>query len=1019
MDLARYAICKPVNIWVLILICLVGGVLAFFEMGRLEDPEFTIKEAIVTVQYPGATALEVEQEVTEPLESAIQELSEVKEIRSRSMIGLAEIRVEIQDRYSGEQLDQIWDQLRNKVGDAQQKLPPGLDPPLVNDDFGDVYGIFFALTGDGLTLKELHEVAKDLRRGLITAEGVGQVEIAGVREERILVEVDQARLAALRLSPQELVAALADADAAVESGGVRAGEFFVHIRPTGAFDSLDALRALPVGQGPQSVDLGSIATLKRDYAERPRQIIRHNGEPALTLGISGISGSNIVEVGRSVEAKLESMQHLMPLGAELHPLYQQHSIVNESVNSFALNVFLSVAIVVGVLCLAMGVRAGVIIGAVLFLTVLGTLLVMWLAGIELERISLGALIIAMGMLVDNAVVVCDGMLIEKQRGRSILEASRKTLQQTQWSLLGATIIGILAFAGIGLSQDTTGEFLFSLFFVIATSLLLSWLLALLVVPLFGYYLLERKGDRDNNNDGGDADEAYSGPIYNRYRRMAGSVLAHPWLTLGILVVLTVLSVLGFSRVPQSFFPPSSTPIFYVNLFLPQGTHIRETSRTAEDVEGYLKQLDGVSDVSTFVGSGASRFMLTYAPEQPNPALMHFLVRTEEPDVIAGLVQEVNQTLPGRYPSADLAAAQFMFGPNAEAKLEARISGPDPEELRRLSAEGQRILHEQGNVFNIRDDWRAPIPVLRPQLALDRLADAGLTRQQVSQALSVASEGEQVSVFRERDELIPILLRATPEDRVEPGDLMQRLIWSPASSRYVPLAQVADGIEATTEESMIRRYGRERTIAVRAEPRDGENTNVAFGRIRPLIEGIELPTGYSLEWGGDHEQSSDAQQALASTLAVPYLAMVLVTVLLFAKVRQPLMIWLVVPMALCGVTLGLLVTGQPFGFMALLGLLSLTGMLIKNAVVLVDEIDRQIEDEVPRLTAIVEASASRLRPVMMAAGTTVLGMVPLLFDPFFANMAVTIMGGLGFATLLTLLAVPCLYLLFMRVKPEET
>ena len=1017
MDLARYAIGKPVNIWVLVLICLVGGVLAYFEMGRLEDPEFTIKEAVITVQYPGATALEVEQEVVEPLESAIQELSEVKEIRSRSMIGQAEIRVEIQDRYAGKELDQIWDQLRNKVGDARQQLPPGLDPPLVNDDFGDVYGIFFALTGDGLTLKELHEVAKDLRRGLIAAEGVGQVEIAGVREERIVVEVDQARLAALRLSPEELLAALADADAAVESGGIHAGEYYVHLRPTGAFDSLDALRALPVGQGQQSVDLGSIATVKRDYAEQPRQIIRHNSEPALTLGISGISGSNIVEVGKSVEAALQSMQHQMPLGAELHPLYQQHSIVNESVNSFALNVFLSVAIVVGVLCLAMGVRAGVIIGAVLFLTVLGTLLIMWVAGIELERISLGALIIAMGMLVDNAVVVCDGMLIQKQRGMSILEASRKTLQQTQWSLLGATIIGILAFAGIGLSQDTTGEFLFSLFFVIATSLLLSWLLALLVVPLFGHYLLERKGDK--NDDSEDADEAYSGPVYNRYRKVAGVVLARPWLTLGVLVVLTVLSVLGFSRVPQSFFPPSSTPIFYVNLFLPQGTHIRDTSRTAEDVEGYLSKLEGVTDVSTFVGAGASRFMLTYAPEQPNPALMHFLVRTEDTDVIANLVREVNQTLPGRYPSADVAAAQFMFGPNAEAKLEARISGPELSELRRLSVEGQRILHDEGHVFNIRDDWRAPVPVLRPRLDLDRLADAGLTRQQVAQALAVASEGQQVSVYRERDELIPILLRATPEDRVEADALMQRLIWSSAQRDYVPLAQVADGIEATTEDSMIRRYGRERTIAIRAEPRDGENTNDAFERIRPLIEGIELPTGYSLEWGGDYEQSSDAQEALASTLAVPYLAMVLVTVLLFAKVRQPLMIWLVVPMALCGVTVGLLVTGEPFGFMALLGLLSLTGMLIKNAVVLVDEIDRQIEDDVPRLTAIVEASASRLRPVMMAAGTTVLGMVPLLFDPFFANMAVTIMGGLGFATLLTLLAVPCLYLLFMRVKPEET
>ncbi|WP_313058087.1 efflux RND transporter permease subunit [Stutzerimonas nitrititolerans] len=1018
MDVARYAICKPVNIWVLLLICLIGGAVAFFEMGRLEDPEFTIKEAIVTVQYPGATAIEVEQEVTEPLESAIQELAEIKEIRSRSMIGQAEIRVEIQDRYTGDQLEQIWDKLRNKLDDARQELPPGIDPPLVNDDFGDVYGIFFALTGEGLTLQELHEVAKDLRRGLITAEGVGQVEIAGVREERILVEVDQARLAALRLSPEELVAALGDADAAVEAGGVRAGEFFVHIRPTGAFESLDALRALPVGQGQQSVDLGSIATLKREYAERPVQIIRHNGEPALTLGISGISGSNIVEVGDSVEAALQAMQHLMPLGAELHPLYQQHRIVNDSVNSFALNVFLSVAIVVGVLCLAMGLRAGVIIGAVLFLTVLGTLLLMWLAGIELERISLGALIIAMGMLVDNAVVICDGMLIQKQRGMNILDASRQTLQQTQWPLLGATIIGILAFAGIGLSQDTTGEFLFSLFFVIAVSLLLSWLLALLVVPLFGHYLLERKDDRQAD-EAHNADEAYSGPIYNRYRRVAGAVLARPWLTLGVLVALTVLSVLGFSRVPQSFFPPSSTPLFYVNLFLAQGTHIRETSRTAEDVEGYLKGLDGVTDVSTFVGAGASRFMLTYAPEQPNPALMHFLVRTEDAEVIARLVREVNQTLPGRYPAADVAAAQFMFGPNAEAKLEARISGPELDELRRLSAEGQRILQERGQVFSIRDDWRAPVPVLRPQLDLDRLADAGLTRQQVAQALAAASEGQQASVFRDGDELIPILLRATPEDRVAPGDLLQRLIWSPASGSYVPLAQVADGIEATFEESMIRRYGRERTIAIRAEPRDGENTNVAFQRIRPLIEGIELPVGYSLEWGGDHEQSSDAQQALASTLALPYLAMVLVTVLLFAKARQPLMIWLVVPMALCGVTLGLLLTGQPFGFMALLGLLSLTGMLIKNAVVLVDEIDRQIADEVPRLTAIIEASASRLRPVVMAAGTTVLGMVPLLFDPFFANMAVTIMGGLGFATLLTLLAVPCLYLVFMRVKPEET
>ncbi len=1013
MDFARYAITRPVNIWILILICLLGGTLAFFEIGRLEDPEFTIKQAIVNVQYPGATALEVEQQVTEPLESAIQQMSQIKELRSRSMPGIAEIRVEMQDRYDGDALPQIWDELRNKINDAQGDLPPGIEPPQVNDDFGDVYGIFYALTGDGLTLKELHETAKDLRRALLAADGVGKVEIAGVQEERILVEVDQAQLAAMGIAPDEIAAALADTDAAVDAGGVHAGEFFVRLRPSGAFDSLDELRALPVGQGPRRVELGAIARLSRDYAERPRQIIRHNGQAALTLGVSGVSGANIVEVGHSVEAALQANQHRMPLGAELHPLYEQHQIVDESVNSFALNVFLSVAIVVGVLCIAMGLRAGVIIGAVLFLTVLGTLLVMWLAGIELERISLGALIIAMGMLVDNAVVVCDGMLVRQRQGKSILEASQETLQQTQWPLLGATIIGILAFAGIGLSQDTTGEFLFSLFFVIAVSLLLSWLLALLLVPLFGHYLL-RNAKTDE-----DPDAAYDGPWYNRYRRLAGGVLHRPWLTVGVLVVLTVVSMVLFTRLPQSFFPPSSTPLFYVNLFLPQGTHIRETAETASDVEAYLAELEGVSEVSSFIGAGASRFMLTYMPEQPNSSLMHFLVRTEDAELIAGLVRQINQQLPQRYPSADVSAAQFMFGPNAEAKLEARISGPDIEVLRAISAEGRKRLQDEGKVFNVRDDWRQQVLVLRPQLALDRLADAGLTRQAVARALAAGSEGQRVSLLRERDELIPVLLRAAPEDRIDSGDLLQRLIWSPAGTGYVPLAQVADSIEPVSEDSIIVRYDRERTISIRADPRDGENTNEAHERIRPLIEGIELPVNYSLKWGGDYEQSSEAQQALASTLAVPYLAMVLVTVLLFARVRQPLMIWLVVPMAICGVSFGLLLTGQAFGFMALLGLLSLTGMLIKNAVVLVDEIDRQIDDEVPRLTAIIEASASRLRPVMMAAGTTVLGMVPLLFDPFFANMAVTIMGGLGFATLLTLLAVPCLYLLFMKVRPEET
>ncbi|UAW97241.1 efflux RND transporter permease subunit [Halopseudomonas nanhaiensis] len=1014
MDFARYAIYKPVNVWLLVLLCLVGGTMAFFEMGRLEDPEFTIKQAIVNLQYPGATALEVEQQITEPLETAIQQMTQVKEIRSRSMPGMSEIQVEIQDRYTGDELEQIWDELRNKLDGARGDLPPDAPPPVVNDDFGDVFGVYYALTGEGLTLRELHDTAKSLRLALLTTEGVGQVELAGEQEERISVLVDEARLAALRLSPEEIVAALADADAVVDAGGVPAGELYVRLRPSGDFNTLDTLRALPVGRGQATVSLGSIATIERGYAERPAQIVRFNGEPAITLGISGISGSNIVEVGQRVEATIEAETPNMPLGATLHPIYQQHRVVDDSVNSFALNVFLSVGIVVGVLCLAMGLRAGLVIGAVLFLTVLGTLLVMWIGGIELERISLGALIIAMGMLVDNAVVVCDGVLVQRQRGLSVLEASRKTLEQTQIPLLGSTIIGILAFAGIGLSQDTTGEFLFSLFYVIAVSLLLSWIIALLVVPLLCELLLGNRSDAE-----ADGAESYSGPLYDRFRTVARFVLRFRLITVVALVLMTVASGFAFSRLPQSFFPPSSTPLFYVTGFLAQGTHIRDTSRTAEDVRSFVQSFDGVTDVSTFVGAGASRFMLTYTPEQPNSSLLHLLVRVEDAEAIGSLVRELNQQLPSRYPAMDVAATQFLFGPNPEAKLEARISGPSIETLRELAETGVRLLETEGQVINVRYDWRERVSVLRPLLDLDRLAEAGLTRQSVARSLAVASEGSQVSLFREEDELIPILLRASAEDRLQPDGLLQRLIWSPASGSYLPLAQVADGVEVQPQDTLIRRFDRQRTIGIRAEPRDGENTNAAFQRIRPIIESIDLPPGYTLEWGGDHEQSSEAQAALIGTIALPYLGMMLITVLLFGRVRQPLMIWAVVPMSIIGVSVGLHLAGQSFGFMALLGLLSLTGMLIKNAVVLVDETDRQIAEDVPRMTAIVEASASRLRPVAMAAGTTVLGMVPLLFDPFFANMAVTIMGGLSFATVLTLLAVPCLYAILMRVRQEET
>lgn len=1022
MDIARYAIRRPVNMWMLALACLAGGLFAFFQLERLEDPEFTIKEAIIVTAYPGASAEEVEAEVTDLLESAIQQMPQLKEIRSKSIAGNSEVRVEIREEYSSEEIPQIWDELRRRIRDAEGDLPPGAATPAVNDDFGDVFGIFYAITGDGLTLTEMNEAAKALRRGLLGAEGVGKVDISGVIEEHIIVEVDQARLAALNLSPQELTAAVAGAGQVVDGGGLRAGDLFLRVSPTGAYDTLDAVRALPLGAGERRLLLGDVASVRREYAEQPRQLIRYDGRPALTLGIAALPSENIVKVGKAVQAELDRLLLQAPAGFELHPLYDQPAEVQSAINEFGLNVILSLAIVVGVLCLAMGWRAGVIIGVILVLTVAGTLFGMYVLNLQLERVSLAALVIAMGMMLDNAVVVCDGMQVNLRNGSSRVRAASKAVRLTQWPLLGATVIGILAFAGIGLSQDTTGEFLYSLFMVIAISLTLSWILAVTLVPVMGYHWLPRPRRRKTTEGGQDRDRSpYEGPVYRRFRQLVERSTRHRWLVIVLATGLTVASVYAFRFVPQSFFPASSTPMFFIDVRAQQGTDARATDRHMQEIEAYLQEeYDEIEHFATFVGAGASRFVLTYSPEQPDPAYGHVIALLDEDADIEAIVARFNREAPQRFTGVQAHAERLIFGGGSEAKIEARFSGPDAATLRALSERARELIQRQTGLENVRDDWRDREMVLRPRLDLDRMAEAGVTREAVGQAMLTATEGASVGVFREGDEQRPILVRASRDDRPEPQELSQRLVWSQGAGAYVPLSQVIDGIEPELQESVIHRMNRQRMLTVRAEPPVGVYTTDAQAQVEELLAQMPLPPSYELTWGGERESSGDAQTALLSTIVVPYLGMLVLTVLMFARVRQPLVIWLTVPMSICGVTIGLLLAREAFGFVSLLGLLSLTGLLLKNAIVLVSEIDRLIcEQRLARFTGIVEATVSRLTPVSMTSATTVLGMVPLIFDPLFSSMAVTIMGGLGFATVLTLFVVPSLYAAVFRVKPDET
>lgn len=1035
MDIAKRSIEKPINTWLIVVICLLGGLWGFNTVGKLEDPSFTIPYAIVNTPYPGATAEEVEEEVTERLERAIQEMPQIDVLDSKSLPGRSEIQVEIADTYGSDELPQIWDELRRKVNDAQADLPQGVAGSQVNDDFGEVYGLFYAVTAEGFTTREIRDISTFLQRELLAVPGVARVTSAGEREESIYIDIANEHLTTLGIPIDQVINTIQTENAVEDAGALRVGDRQVRIVARASIDSTSLLESIRIGRPgtTEQVALADIATVYRAPTEIPDHAVLYNGESAFTLGIAGVATANIIEIGEAVEARMDELQSRIPLGVELHPLYEQHNVVNDAINDFLINLAMSVAIVIGVLCLIMGWKIGVVVGSTLLLTVLGTLFVMGLFNIEMERISLGALIIAMGMLVDNSIVVAEGMVTNIRDGQKAKRAASAAAKRAQMPLFGATLIGIMAFAGIGLSDDVTGEFMFSLFVVILVSLMLSWLLALTVTPLFGYYLLRKKGEEDEEEsepesqresenterDGDDRKEdGYGGLVYRIYRKLLLGALRIRMLTVAALVVITGVCMWAFTLVPQSFFPDSSTPIFFVNYELPQGTDIRATLRDVEEIDAYLRDHDGVVSVASFVGRGATRFMLTYSPEQPNSAYAQFIIRTDELDAIPALDRTVYQELSERYPNAQVRTQRLQFGPGDGADIEARFQGPSPAVLRELAAEAQRRMAANPFLIDERIDWRQRELVVAPVINEQRARIAGVTREDIAQTLAFASSGVRAGTYREGEHLIPITARAPDAERDDVTRLSDRQIYSESQQRFVPISQVVEAFETQSEEALIKRRNRVRTLTVGAEPGEGYTAAQAFEEIRAEIEAIELPPGYRLEWGGEHEDSGDAQASLGQQLPMSFLIMVLTSILLFGKLRQPLIVWLVVPMSVCGVVIGLLLTGLPFSFTALLGMLSLSGMLMKNAIVLVDEIDAQIDEGTPRFTALVQASVSRLRPVFLAAGTTILGMIPLLWDAFFNSMAITIMGGLAFASLLTLIAVPVFYALFFSIKRDE-
>ncbi|MEM7002981.1 MAG: efflux RND transporter permease subunit, partial [Pseudomonadota bacterium] len=890
---------------------------------------------------------------------------------------------------------------RRRVSEAQTRLPPGAGVPLVEDDFGDVFGLMYAVAAPDYTPAEIKDMARLLSTRLKLLPAVAKVQIAGEPLEALYVELDHKRLTQLGLPVDAVFNSIAVENQVVPAGSVSFADRRLRIAPQMAFDSEQALGEMRIGR-PGSTEilrLADVATISREEFETPFQIIRHNHQQVFTLGVSIETGKNVVDVGRTVERRLTELQGELPLGVEVHEIYAQHKVVDEAIQTFLNNLLISVITVVAALCIFMGWRAGLVVGSVLLLTVLGTICLMSVFGIELQRISLGALMIAMGMLVDNGIVVAEGMVIGVKRGLQPVQAAEQAVRRTQFPLLGATLIGILAFGPISLSDDNSGHFLVSLFQVVCISLLLSWVLAVTVVPLFGSYLLKPDAEGD--------DDLYQGWGYRPYRGLLALSLRHRWWSTLLVVGVVGACLWAFQFVQQGFFPTTNSPLFYVDYRLPEGTDIRATERDMVQLEKLVSEQDAVLAVTSFVGRGATRFTTIMNPEQPNSAYAQLVVRVADVTTMDEVMARTGEILRGQRPQAEIQVTRAEFTPSGSSKIEARFSGPNPEVLRSL-ADQALAVYLRHELVDRKIDWRQPQLQLVPEFDAARAELAGITRRDVSQALAFATLGVRVGLFRDADKLIPIVARAPADERVDLESLMDRLVWSPAQQRHIPMSQILDEIRLEAADATIYRKNRIRTIQARANPQRGFNTNSTFQTVRPDVEAIPLPAGYSLEWGGEYEADDEANTTLTAKIPLAFGMMFLVTVLMFGKMRQALVIWLAVPMTVCGVVLGLLITDLSFTFPSFLGLLSLSGMLIKNCIVLIDEIDKRFLEQGVTLEVMTEASVSRLRPVMLAAGTTIAGMSPLLNDAFFMEMAVCIMSGLAFATLITLIAIPVFY-----------
>lgn len=1008
MKLVKYFLSKkPVTILLLVLV-LAGGLLAYVKMGKLEDAPFTIKQALVLTPYPGASPSEVQSQVTDVLEESIQALGELYYLKTENRAGLSKITVYVKKETRADEMQQLWDKLRRKVSDVQSKLPEGAGPSVVNDDFGDVLGVFYGLTGSGHSYRELEDEAKLIKNEILKVKDVAKVEIYGTQTPTIDISVSPSVMARSGITMADIARAFEAQNKVVDAGGIDVGSNRLRIESTGNFYSLDDIRNLTiVSRTGEHFRLADITRIEESYQTPASNLMRINGQPAVGIAISTVPTGNVVDMAAAVKESLQQMSGSMPEGFELVTLYDQGYESAVANQGFILNLIISVLTVVAILLFFIGFKNGLLIGSGLVFSIFATLIVMLCTDIALQRMSLAAIIIAMGMLVDNAIVVSDSALVNMQRGMRKRVAIMRACSSTALPLLAATVIAILTFLPIYFSPHITGELLSSLVIVIGVSLMFSWVFALTQTPFFIQEFVRRPRPEELKS------ALFDGKYYNMFRRSLRWVIKHRYATIACMVLLLVLSAWSFKFIPKVFVPALDKQYFTVDVWLPEGSNIDETGKLAEEMAEYIRTHGEAEMVSTFIGRTPPRYYLSNVAFGPQSNYTQLLVKCHTSEESRRLNAALQDSIRLKFPGPLIKVNKFELSPLTEAVIEARFLGPDPAVLDSLVGQAIEIMRRNPKVADARNEWGNMALMLRPVYDPVKAGELGITKAQMMQSVKSISDGVPVGIYRDNEKKVPVLLKSERYDITDAASLGNFSVWN--GERSAPLSQVTERIETTWEFPQMRTYNRQLSMAAMCGVKPGHTMAEVHGEIRSEIEAMPLPPGYTFFWDSQYKDQGEAMEAIAKYFPLAFLMLIVILVTLFGNFRQPIIILCILPLSLIGVAVGMLLTGFDFGFFPIAGWLGLLGMIIKNVIVLIDEINIQRREGVPAYTAVIESTVSRTRPVLMAATTTILGMVPLLFDIAFGGMAATIIFGLTFATLLTLFVTPALYILFYRIK----